>query len=109
MKHRNDPVEFPIPVVDYWLKHAEEYQGAQPVACDYCDEEIKQGERFFIIKSDSMSQIQRGHVDHLKHAPRREWVPDPAKNFKQPWEEDPTVPVPLHWEEWKRKHAWAVQ
>jgi len=105
MKRHNDPVEMPSQFCDYWLDHAKEYQGAQPVPCDYCDEEITQGDRFFTVKYDSSKPIQRGHLEHLKHAPKREWVPDPAKNYKQPWEEDPSIPAPPNWEEWKRRHG----
>ena len=101
---KSDPVEMPSPFVDYWIDRATEYQGMHPVPCDYCDEPIERGDRFFIINAMSNEPMKRGHVSHLKHAPPQEFVLDPSKRVLQPWEEDPSIPAPAGWEEWKMKH-----
>jgi len=105
MSERDKPVEFPSSFVDYWLNRATEYRGTHPVPCDYCSEPITRGDRFFTVKADSTQPTKRGHLTHLKHAPIREYVHDPARQVLQPWETDPDkYNPPPGWETWKRRH-----
>ena len=104
MRTKSDPVEMPAQFVDYWIDRATEYQGMHPVPCDYCDEPIERGDRFFVINAMSNEPMKRGHISHLKHAPEHEFVLDPAKRVLQPWEEDPSIEAPPDWETWKEKH-----
>ena len=109
----------PSQFCDYWGDKAIEYKGDYPMACDYCDEPIEKGDRFFYliaVNKEPSKKIfvpgremfinvsKRGHVSHLKPAPEQEWVYDPAKQLPQPWEEDPSIPPPPGWEEWKRRN-----
>ena len=103
LKHKDDPVDFPAPFCDYWLDRATAYQGTHPVPCDYCSKPIETGDRFFTVKADSMQPTKRGHLTHLKHAPVRDWVHDPARRVLQPWETDPAIAAPPGWEAWKRR------
>lgn len=101
---KDTPVEFPSSFVDHWLDRAKTYEGAHPVPCDYCDDPIEAGDRFFTVHAMNDWPAKRGHVTHLKHAPPKEWEFDPARQQPQPWEADPTIPPPPGWEEWKRTH-----
>ena len=118
LKHKDDPVEMPSQFCDYWLAKAPEYQGTHPIPCNYCDEPIERGDRFFYIiavnnelakkmfvseRNMFMDVSKRGHVSHLKHAPEQEWTYDPSKRVLQPWEEHPDLyEPPPGWEKWKK-------
>ena len=104
MSERDKPIEFPAEFCDYWIDRAEPYKGTHPVPCDYCDEPIEKGDRFFTVQADSREPVKRGHVTHLKHAPTKEWMHDPSRLVLQPWETDPSIEAPEGWEEWRRRH-----
>jgi hypothetical protein len=108
VKSARDPVEFPAQFVEHHLKHHLKNGTSHDMICDYCPEPIKPSEKYFKILADHVAGPQIGHLTHLKVAPPREWKPDPAKTYKQPWETDPSIPTPPGWEEWKKKHEWAV-
>ena len=119
MKDKNEPVEMPAGVVDYWLEKAIEHNKEHPLKCSYCDEPIEKGDRFFYINAvnnepsrklfiperNTFVEVSRiGHVTHLVPAPEREWAFDPEKQQPQPWEMDPSIPAPPKWEEWKERN-----
>lgn len=102
------PILFPVKFVEYWGHHFLINEGNQGKPCDYCPEEIMPGDRYFKVEWSPTEPALFGHLTHLKEAPPQEFVKDPRKTVRQPWETDPGVPAPAGWEEWKRKHEWAV-
>lgn len=108
VKAAGDPILFPASFVEYKMKHPLTNDTFHDIGCDYCPEPIKPGDKYFTIKVDHTFTPKTGHLTHLKSAPAIEWKPDPAKYKPQPWEMDPSIPAPPGWEEWKRKHEWAV-